>query len=59
MACGAGSGRVMDVDVDTCALDYSACDRKEKNIPLSRAVNCRMVPVDFTCFAVGCYRASP
>ena len=58
MECGAGCGRVMDVDVDTCALDYSACKQKKKNIHLlSRAMNCRMVPVDFTYFAVGCYRA--
>ena len=42
MECGAGCGRVMDVDVDTCALDYSACSReKEKYSP---AVTCHELP---------------
>ena len=42
MECGAGCGRVMDVDVDTCALDYSVCNReKEKYSP---AVTCHELP---------------
>ena len=42
MECGAGSGRVMDVDVDTCALDFCACNtEKEKYSP---AVTCHELP---------------
>ena len=42
MECGAGSGRVMDVDVDTCALDCCACNtEKEKYSP---AVTCHELP---------------
>ena len=42
MKCGAGNGRVMDVDVDTCGLDCCACNtEKEKYSP---AVTCQELP---------------
>ena len=42
MECGAGCGRILDVEVDTCALDCCACNtEKEKYSP---AVTCHELP---------------